>query len=81
MLRGFSVVTNIINTPTSAARPLADVIITRSSLVTNTTDMVITLTVTNFVGVSATIQVVADDGLAGGPVVSLARRQDDKVKG
>ncbi len=70
LLRGFSVVTNIINTPSSADRPLADVIITRASLVTNMTDMVITLTGTNLVGVSGTIQVIADDGLAGGRVTN-----------
>jgi cyclophilin family peptidyl-prolyl cis-trans isomerase len=71
LLRGFNVASNIINTPRNASdRPLADVIITRASLVTNTTDTVITLTGTNFAGVSGTIQVIADDGLAGGRVTN-----------
>ena len=70
LLRGFNVVTNVINTPrnstNSTDRPYADVIITRASLVTNMTDMVITLTGTNLAGVSGAIQVIADDGLVGG---------------
>lgn len=70
LVRGFSVVTNIINKPTVADRPTADVIITRASLVTNTTDMVITLTGTNLAGVSGTIQIIADDGLVGGRVTN-----------
>ena len=74
LLRGFNVVTNVINTPRNSTnttdRPYADVIITRASLVTNTTDMVITLTGTNLAGVSGTIQVIADDGLAGGRVTN-----------
>ena len=71
LLRGFSVVTNVINTPSSSDRPLADVIITRASIVTNTTDTVITLTGTNLAGVSGTIQVIADDGLVGGRVTNI----------
>jgi cyclophilin family peptidyl-prolyl cis-trans isomerase len=71
LLRGFNVVSNIINTPRNGSdRPLADVIITRASLVTNTTDTVITLTGTNLASVSGTIQVIADDGLAGGRVTN-----------
>ena len=66
LLRGFNVVSNIINTPRNASdRPLADVIITRASLVPNPTDTVITLTGTNLAGVSGTIQVIADDGAGG----------------
>jgi cyclophilin family peptidyl-prolyl cis-trans isomerase len=71
LLRGFNVASNVINTPRNGSdRPLADVIITRASLVTNATDTVITLTGTNFAGVSGTIQVIADDGLAGGRVTN-----------
>lgn len=67
LLRGFNVMSNIINTPTNASsRPLADVIITRASLVPNYTDTVITLTGTNFAGVAGTISVIADDGTVGG---------------
>jgi peptidyl-prolyl cis-trans isomerase A (cyclophilin A) len=67
LLRGFNVQTNVLNTPRNASdRPLADVIITRASFVTNYTDTVITLTGTNLAGVSGTIQVIADDGTAGG---------------
>ncbi len=66
LLRGFSVLSNIFNVAIdSGARPLADVIITRASLVPNTTDTVLTLTGTNLAGVVATIQVVADDGAGG----------------
>jgi len=66
LLRGFNVASNVINTPRNANdRPLADVIITRASLVTNTTDMVITLTGTNLAGVAGTIRVIADDGAGG----------------
>lgn len=66
LLRGFSVVSNVINTPRNGSdRPLADVIITRASLVSNPTDTVITLTGTNLVGVAGTIQVIADDGVGG----------------
>ena len=74
LLRGFNVVSNVINTPRTGIgtidRPIADVIITRASLVTNTTDTVITLIGTNLAGVSGTIQVIADDGLAGGRVTN-----------
>ena len=66
LLRGFNVMSNIVNTPTNASsRPLADVIITRASLVANTTDAVITLTGTNFAGVIGTIRIIADDGVGG----------------
>ncbi len=70
LLRGFNVASNVILTPTSSDRPLADVIITRASIVTNVTDTVITLTGTNLAGVSGTIQVIADDGLVGGRVTN-----------
>jgi cyclophilin family peptidyl-prolyl cis-trans isomerase len=67
LLRGFTVLTNVINTPRNASdRPLADVIITRASFVTNYTDTVVTLTGTNLAGVAGTIQVIADDGTPGG---------------
>ncbi len=66
LLRGFQVVTNVINTPRNTNDlPLAEVIITRASLVPNLTDTVITLTGTNAIGASATIQVIADDGAGG----------------
>jgi cyclophilin family peptidyl-prolyl cis-trans isomerase len=66
LVRGFNMVTNIINTPTNgAARPLADVIITRASFVPDNFDTVLTLTGTNAVGVAGTISVVADDGAGG----------------
>jgi cyclophilin family peptidyl-prolyl cis-trans isomerase len=66
LLRGFNVLTNVINTPTNgASRPFADVIITRASLVPDTTDTVICLDGTNRVGVSGTIKVIADDGAGG----------------
>ena len=65
LLRGFDVLTNVNNTPTSGERPQADVIITRASLVPNTTDTVITLTASNLVGVTGTIRVIADDGAGG----------------
>ena len=71
LLRGFEVVTNVINTPRNGNdRPLTDVIITRASLITNTTDTVITLTGTNFANVSGTIKIIADDGTAGGRVTN-----------
>ena len=70
LLRGFNVLTNVINTPTNgAARPLADVIITRTSFVPDNFDTVLTLAGTNAVGVVGTISVVADDG-AGGRVTN-----------
>src|SRR5215831_943804 len=70
LLRGFNVLTNVINTPTNgASRPLADVIITRASLVPDTTDTVLRLSGTNRVSVSGTIKVIADDG-AGGRVTN-----------
>lgn len=66
LLRGFAVQTNIVNTPRNASdRPERDVIIQRASIVTNTTDTVITLTGTNLAGVSGTIRVIADDGAGG----------------
>ena len=66
LVRGFNVLTNIINTPTNgASRPLADVIITRASFVPDTFDTVLTLAGTNAVGVAGTISVIADDGAGG----------------
>jgi cyclophilin family peptidyl-prolyl cis-trans isomerase len=66
LLRGFGALTNIINTPTNgAARPLADVIITKASFVPDTSDTVLTLASTNLVGVVATISLIADDGAGG----------------
>jgi len=66
LLRGFEVQTNVVNTPRNAGdRPLREVIIQRASIVTNTTDTVITLTATNLPGVSGTIRVIADDGAGG----------------
>lgn len=66
LLRGFNVLSNVLNTAINAgSRPLADVIITRASLVPNTMDTVITLTGTNLVGVAGTILVIADDGVGG----------------
>src|ERR1019366_6510473 len=66
LLRGFNVLTNIEYVAANgASRPLADVIITRASLVPDTSDTVLTLTGTNLVGVSGTISVIADDGAGG----------------
>ncbi len=66
LLRGFNVLTNIINTPTNgASRPFADVIITRASFVPDNFDTVLTLTGTNLAGVTGTISVIADDGAGG----------------
>jgi peptidyl-prolyl cis-trans isomerase A (cyclophilin A) len=63
LVRGSNVMSAIFSTPTSGSRPLADVIITRASLVPDTTDTVITLSGTNLV--TGTIKVVADDGVGG----------------
>lgn len=66
LLRGFNVLTNVINTPRATNdHPLAEVIIAKASLVPNTTDTVLTLTGTNLAGVSGTIRVIADDGAGG----------------
>ncbi len=66
LIRGFNVLTNIINTPADAnSRPLANVIITRASIVPDTSDTVLTLAGTNAVGVTGTISVIADDGAGG----------------
>ncbi len=66
LVRGFNVLTNIINTPVDTnSRPLADVIITKASFVPDTSDTVLTLAGTNVVGVVGTISVVADDGAGG----------------
>jgi cyclophilin family peptidyl-prolyl cis-trans isomerase len=66
LVRGFSVLTNINNTPTnSSGRPLAEVIIAKASLVPDHSDTVLTLVGTNKAGVSGTIKVVADDGAGG----------------
>jgi cyclophilin family peptidyl-prolyl cis-trans isomerase len=70
LLRGFNVLTNVINTPTNgASRPLADVIITRASFVPDNFDTVLTLIGTNLPGITGTIKVIADDG-AGGRVTN-----------
>lgn len=66
LLRGFNVLTNVINTPTDTnSRPLADVIITRASFVPDNFDTVLTLIGTNLAGVAGTISVIADDGAGG----------------
>jgi cyclophilin family peptidyl-prolyl cis-trans isomerase len=70
LLRGFNVLTNVIKTPADTnSRPLADVIITRASLVPDNFDTVLTLIGTNRTGITGTIKVVADDG-AGGRVTN-----------
>jgi cyclophilin family peptidyl-prolyl cis-trans isomerase len=66
LLRGFNVLTNVINTPADTnSRPLADVIITRASFVPDNFDTVLTLIGTNLAGVAGTISVIADDGAGG----------------
>ena len=66
LLRGFSVLSNINNTAVDAnSRPLADVLITRASLIPDPFDTVLTLNGTNLAGVAGTILVVADDGAGG----------------
>jgi peptidylprolyl isomerase len=66
LLRGFNVLSNINNTPVDAnSRPLADVIITKASLVPDNFDTVLTLTGTNLAGVAGTIKVVASDSVGG----------------
>jgi cyclophilin family peptidyl-prolyl cis-trans isomerase len=66
LLRGFNVLSNINNTATDANnRPLADVIITRASIVPDNFDTVLTLIGTNRAGVTGTISVIADDGAGG----------------
>ena len=66
LLRGFNVLSNINNTAVDAnSRPLADVIITKASLVPDNFDTVLTLTGTNLAGVAGTIKVVASDGAGG----------------
>jgi cyclophilin family peptidyl-prolyl cis-trans isomerase len=66
LLRGFNVLSNINHTPVDAnSRPLADVIITKASLVPDNFDSVLTLTGTNLAGVAGTINVVASDGAGG----------------
>ena len=66
LIRGFNVLTNIINTPTNgASRPLADVIITRASIVPDTFDTVLTLAGADAVGIAGTVSVIADDGVGG----------------
>jgi hypothetical protein len=60
------VLSNINNTATNAnSRPLADVIITKASLVPDNSDTVLTLIGTNLAGVAGTIDVIADDGAGG----------------
>jgi len=66
LLRGFDVLTNVINTAADTnSRPLADVIITRASFVPDNSDTVLTLIGTNLAGVVGTIKVIADDGAGG----------------
>ena len=66
LIRGFTVMSNINNTPVdTSSRPLADVIITKASLVPDYFDTVLTLTGTNLAGVAGTISVIADDGAGG----------------
>ncbi len=66
LLHGFNVLSNINNTATDAnGRPLADVIITRTSFVPDNFDTVLTLTGTNLAGVAGTISVIADDDAGG----------------
>jgi peptidylprolyl isomerase len=66
LLRGFNVLSNINNTTVDAnSRPLADVIITKASLVPDNFDTVLTLVGTNTAGVAGTIKVIADDGAGG----------------
>ena len=66
LLRGFNVLTNVINTATDTnSRPLADVIITRASFVPDNFDTVLTLVGTNLAGIVSTIKVIADDGAGG----------------
>ena len=66
LVRGFNVLTNVINTPTDTnSRPLANVIITKASFVPDTADTVLTLISTNVTGVVGTISVIADAGAGG----------------
>ena len=66
LLRGFNVLSNVNNTAVDAnSRPLADVIITKASLVPDNFDTVLTLVGTNLAGVAGTIKVIADDGAGG----------------
>jgi len=66
LLRGFNVLSNINNTAVDPnSRPLADVIITKASLVPDDFDTVLTLVGTNHAGVAGTIKVIADDGAGG----------------
>ena len=79
LVRGFNVLTNIINTPTDAnSRPLADVIITKASLVPDTSDTVLTLISTNITGVVGTISVIADDGAGGRATNYFHRHHRDR---
>src|ERR1039457_3186753 len=66
LLRGFDVLSSINNTAVDAnSRPLADVIITKASLVPDNFDTALTLVGTNYAGVAGTIKVIADDGAGG----------------
>ena len=66
LVRGFEVLTNLINTAVDTNnRPLADEIIQTASYVPNTADTVLTLIGTNVPGVAGTITVIADDGAGG----------------
>jgi cyclophilin family peptidyl-prolyl cis-trans isomerase len=66
LVRGFNVLSSINNTMVDTnSRPLADVIITKASLVPDYYDTVLTVTGTNLANVAGTIQVIADDGAGG----------------
>jgi cyclophilin family peptidyl-prolyl cis-trans isomerase len=66
MVRGFGVLSNIVNTAADTnSRPLADEIIQSAAYVTNTSDTVLTLTATNFSGIAGRITVIVDDGAGG----------------
>ncbi len=70
LVRGFNVLSNINHTAVDTnSRPLADVIITKASLLPDYFDTVLTLAGTNRAGVAGTITVIADDG-AGGRVTN-----------
>jgi peptidylprolyl isomerase len=66
LVRGFNVLSMINTTAVDAnSRPLADVVITKASLVPDYFDTVLTLIGTNMAGVAGTIKVIADDGAGG----------------
>ncbi len=66
LVRGFDVLTNIINAPVDTNdRPLAEVIIRQAAYVSDTTDAVLTLTATNRAGVTGKITLIAADSAGG----------------